>query len=69
MSLPSPDEGGQLLYQAALYDNVDLLKDLLSGEYIHQLDWRDSHGRSALHAAAASGHAKCVKVLTDAGGT
>ncbi len=41
--LASPDECGQLLYQAALFNNVDLLNDLLSGDFVQQLEWRDAN--------------------------
>ena len=68
MTLASPDECGQMLYQAALFNNVDLLTDLLSGDFVQQLDWRDPQGRTAVHAAATSGHQQCLKLLIDAGG-
>jgi hypothetical protein len=44
-AMASPDECGQLLYQAALFNNVDLLTDLLSGDFVQQLEWRDPNVR------------------------
>ena len=66
----SPDECGQMLYQAAVYNNTDLLTDLLSsgGDFVHELDWHDAQGRTALHVAAHNGNIDCVSALLKAGG-
>lgn len=54
-----------LLVQAALWDNVDLLLDLLQED--HDIDCVDSWGRTPLHAAAVSSSSKCLQVLINAG--
>lgn len=54
-----------LLVQAALWDNVDLLLDLLQED--HDIDCLDSWGRTPLHAAAISSNSKCLQVLINAG--
>lgn len=54
-----------LLSQAALWDNVDLLLDLLQDD--HDIDCLDSWGRTPLHAAAVSSNSKCLQVLINAG--
>lgn len=54
-----------LLTQAALWDNVDLLLDLLQDD--HDIDCLDSWGRTPLHAAAVSSNSKCLQVLINAG--
>lgn len=54
-----------LLTQAALWDNVDLLLDLLQED--HDINCVDSWGRSPLHAAAVSSNSKCLQVLINAG--
>ena len=54
-----------LLIQAALWDNVDLLLDLLQED--HDINCVDSWGRTPLHAAAVSGNSKCLEVLINAG--
>lgn len=69
MGTPSPDENGQLIYQAALYSNADLLGDLLRSDSSNQqLDFTDAQGRTALHVAAANGHLPCIQLLIKAGG-
>lgn len=54
-----------LIIQAALWDNVDLLLDLLQED--HDIDCLDSWGRTPLHAAAVSSNSKCLQVLINAG--
>lgn len=54
-----------MLSQAALWDNVDLLLDLLQDD--HDIDCLDSWGRTPLHAAAVSSNSKCLQVLINAG--
>ena len=57
----------RLLHQAALWDNAELLEDLLNGDEIKCLDSRDSWGRTALHAAATNPGARCLRILAQAG--
>ncbi len=57
----------RLLHVAALWDNAELLEDLLNGDEIRCLDARDSWGRSALHAAATNADSKCLRVLLQSG--
>jgi ankyrin repeat protein len=64
----SPDENGQLVYQAALYNNADLLAELLGGGEFGCIDFIDGQGRSALHIASANGNRACVDLLIKAGG-
>ncbi|CAF4794720.1 unnamed protein product, partial [Rotaria sp. Silwood1] len=45
---------GKLLHQAALYLNVDLLKDLLIGDEINNIDATDRFGCTPLHTACLS---------------
>lgn len=54
--------------QAALWDNAELLEDLLRGEQIAHLNSQDSWGRTPLHAAATSDNSRCLNVLLEAGG-
>lgn len=54
-----------LLSQAALWDNVDLLVDLLQED--HDINCLDSWGRTPLHAAAISSNSNCIQVLINAG--
>lgn len=57
----------RLLHVAALWDNAELLEDLLNGEELGCLDARDSWGRSALHAAATNAGSKCLRILLQSG--
>ncbi|XP_046975207.1 leucine-rich repeat serine/threonine-protein kinase 1 [Vanessa cardui] len=64
----SPDEEhfqGRLLHQAALWDNLELLQELLAGGA--EVDARDAHLRSALHAAALAERSRCLPALCAAG--
>ncbi|XP_063218267.1 leucine-rich repeat serine/threonine-protein kinase 1 isoform X2 [Bacillus rossius redtenbacheri] len=61
------DFPGRLLHQAALWDNAELLADLLRGEQRAHVDSRDSWGRTPLHAAATSDNSRCLEVLLAAG--
>ncbi|XP_037875630.1 leucine-rich repeat serine/threonine-protein kinase 1 isoform X2 [Bombyx mori] len=64
----SPDEEnfqGRLLHQAALWDNLELLQELIVNGA--EVDARDTHGRSALHAAALAERSACLSALCSAG--
>ncbi|XP_072941247.1 leucine-rich repeat serine/threonine-protein kinase 1 [Epargyreus clarus] len=64
----SPDEDnfpGRLLHQAALWDNLELLQELIANGA--DVDARDQHQRSALHAAALAERSRCLPALCAAG--
>ncbi|XP_069680319.1 leucine-rich repeat serine/threonine-protein kinase 1 isoform X2 [Periplaneta americana] len=61
------DFPGRLLHQAALWDNAELLEDLLHGEQIAHINSQDSWGRTPLHAAATTDNSRCIGVLLQAG--
>ncbi|XP_052899999.1 leucine-rich repeat serine/threonine-protein kinase 1 [Anopheles moucheti] len=66
---PSPESEefpGRLLHQAALWDNVELLEDLLQEE-VHLIDCLDSWGRAPIHAAAITADSRCLPMLINAG--
>ncbi|XP_069190679.1 leucine-rich repeat serine/threonine-protein kinase 1-like isoform X2 [Procambarus clarkii] len=71
MTSPSPDDTeefpGRLLHQAALWDNAELLEDLLNGDQLAHLDCRDAWGRTPLHAAATTESSRCLRILLQAG--
>ncbi|XP_022246027.1 leucine-rich repeat serine/threonine-protein kinase 1-like [Limulus polyphemus] len=58
---------GQLLHQAALWGNSDLLEDLLHGDQVQHLNATDTFGRTALHAAATNENETCARILLQAG--
>ncbi|XP_037075010.1 E3 ubiquitin-protein ligase XB3-like, partial [Pollicipes pollicipes] len=58
---------GRLLHQAALWDNAELLEDLLASEEIAHISSRDSWGRTPLHAAATTYSSRCLRVLLQSG--
>ena len=55
----------RLLHQAALWDNAELLEDLLTSnsDELACLNARDSWGRTALHAAATNDDSRCLRIL------
>ena len=57
------DFPGRLLHQAALWDNAELLEDLLNGEELEYIDSCDSWGRSPVHAAATTETSLCLRIL------
>lgn len=61
------DFAGRLLHQAALWENQELLEDLLNGDQIAYINSRDTRGRTALHAAAANESHICTRILLQAG--
>ncbi|CAH0599523.1 unnamed protein product [Chrysodeixis includens] len=64
----SPDEDhfqGRLLHQAALWDNLELLQELLASGA--SADARDASSRTALHAAALAERSRCLAALCSHG--
>ncbi|XP_065157528.1 leucine-rich repeat serine/threonine-protein kinase 1 isoform X3 [Atheta coriaria] len=61
------DFPGRLLHQAALWDNTELLEDLLAGGQLPFINSQDSWGRTPLHAAAISENSECIEILVQAG--
>ncbi|EFO25986.1 TKL/LRRK protein kinase [Loa loa] len=62
----SPEETGQLIYEAVIYDNEELLQELLEANP-GKVYYRDKHGRSALHIAAQNGNIAILDLLIEAG--
>lgn len=54
------------LFKAALWDNAELLEDLLQEE-AHLIDCLDSWGRAPVHAAAITADSRCLPMLINAG--
>ncbi|XP_018323262.1 leucine-rich repeat serine/threonine-protein kinase 1 isoform X2 [Agrilus planipennis] len=61
------DFPGRLLHQAALWDNIELLEDLLEGGQQSFINSQDSWGRTPLHAAAITENSHCLQILLNAG--
>ncbi|CAN7950228.1 unnamed protein product, partial [Ixodes pacificus] len=59
---------GELLHQAALWGNAELVEDLLNGEQVRFINATDMHGRTALHGAATNSDETCTRVLLQTGG-
>ena len=51
-----------------MWDNAELLEDLLHGDELSLLDSVDSWGRTALHAASTTENSRCLRILLQAGG-
>lgn len=60
------DFPGRLLHQAALWDNAELLEDLLRGEHVQYINSKDSWGRTPMHAAVITESSRCLDVLLKA---
>ena len=52
-----------MLHQAALWDNAELLEDLLDGDELAYINSADSWGRTSLHAAATTDSSDCLRIL------
>ncbi|CAG9769543.1 unnamed protein product [Ceutorhynchus assimilis] len=61
------DFPGRLLHQSALWDNTELLEDLLEGGQQAFLNSQDSWGRTPIHAAVITENSKCLQLLLNAG--
>ncbi|VDN51129.1 unnamed protein product [Dracunculus medinensis] len=62
----SAEDMDQLIFQAAFYDNEELLRDLVQA-YPEKVNYKDKYGRSALHLAAQHGNLTIVDLLLAAG--
>ena len=60
---------GELLHQAAIYDQDQFIVELLSAEGNGTVKSLDPEGRTPLHTAASHGSVKCIKALLKRGGT
>uniref|UniRef100_T1HIN4 non-specific serine/threonine protein kinase n=1 Tax=Rhodnius prolixus TaxID=13249 RepID=T1HIN4_RHOPR len=70
MEAVTPEEedfNGRLLHQSALWDNAELLEDLLRGDQLSNMNSQDSWGRTPLHAAATTENSTCLRILLQAG--
>ncbi|XP_014247457.1 leucine-rich repeat serine/threonine-protein kinase 1 [Cimex lectularius] len=70
MDVMTPDDdefNERLLHQSALWDNAELLEDLLRGDQLNNMNSQDSWGRTPLHAAATTESSTCLRVLLQAG--
>jgi len=57
------------MLQAALWDNAELLEDLLDADQLlRHIDCVDAWGRTPLHAAATSEDSSCLRILLQSGG-
>ena len=59
---------GELLHQAAIYDQHQLITDLLNVGGSGTVKSVDPEGRTPLHTAASHGSVRCVKALLERGG-
>lgn len=59
---------GELIHQAAIYDQHQFMVDLLSAGGNGTIKSRDPDGRTPLHTAASHGSVECVKALLKRGG-
>lgn len=50
-------------FQASLWDNIELLQDLLQGDDCKLINTKDSWGRTPIHAAAITANSQCLKLL------
>lgn len=50
-----------------MWDNEELLEDLLRGEQCALINSQDSWGRTPLHAAAITENSKCLRILLQSG--
>ncbi|KAL3877512.1 hypothetical protein ACJMK2_035210 [Sinanodonta woodiana] len=68
MNSMTEDWPGQFIHQATLYDNVELLSDLLQGEAIANINSKDPYGeRTAVYTAVSNNSLQCLKVLLEKG--
>uniref|UniRef100_A0A0R3RFC1 non-specific serine/threonine protein kinase n=1 Tax=Elaeophora elaphi TaxID=1147741 RepID=A0A0R3RFC1_9BILA len=56
----------QVIFQAVIYENEELLRELLEANP-GKIYYRDKHGKSALHIAAQNGNVSILDLLIEAG--
>ena len=59
---------GQVIQQAVLYDNVELLQCLLEGEELANINATDTCGRTAIYTAVSNNSLQCLSLLLEHGG-
>ncbi|GFR97242.1 leucine-rich repeat serine/threonine-protein kinase 1-like [Elysia marginata] len=59
---------GQLIHQAALYNNEELLLCVLQGDERVNIDSQDICGRTAVYTAVSNDSLQCLHILLDNGG-
>ena len=65
----SPDDfHGRILHQACIYNNEELLTDLLKGDEKNNINALDAAGRSVVYSAVSNNSLTCLKVLLQNGG-
>ncbi|VDK83805.1 unnamed protein product [Litomosoides sigmodontis] len=62
----SSEEIGQLVYEAVMYENEELLQELLEANP-GEIYYTDKHGKTALHIAAQNGSLSILDLLIKAG--
>ncbi|VDN03509.1 unnamed protein product [Thelazia callipaeda] len=62
----SSEDTGQLIYEAVIYNNEELLRELLKINP-GKVHYRDKYGKSALHIAAQNGSVRVLDLLIKAG--
>lgn len=51
-----------------MWDNAELLEDLLRGDQLLFINSQDAWGRTPLHAAATTENSQCLRILLQSGG-
>ncbi|GFN83153.1 leucine-rich repeat serine/threonine-protein kinase 1-like [Plakobranchus ocellatus] len=59
---------GQLIHQAALFNNEELLVCVLQGEERGNINSQDICGRTAVYTAVSNDALQCLHILLDHGG-
>lgn len=62
------DQPGWLLHQAAIYNNIDLMRSLLEGPERNSVNAQDNCGRTPLYTSVIYNSFDCCELLLDSGG-